>query len=64
MVWNRYIEDSLKGTARAKRRKGMCRRVVAEGGGGRGRAFQGIGVTFFVLTETKLSFSTSCPMLC
>ena len=61
MVWDRYIEDSLKGTARAKRRKGMCRRVVAEGGGG---AFQEIGVTFFGLTETKLSFSTSCPMLC
>ena len=27
--------------------------------------FQGIGMTyFFMLTETKLSFSTSCPRLC
>ena len=31
LVWDRYIEDSLKGTARAKRGKGIRRRVVAEG---------------------------------
>ncbi len=31
LVWDRYIEDSLKGTARAKRGKGVRRRVVAEG---------------------------------
>ena len=30
LVWDRYIKDSLKGTARAKRGKGVCRRVVAE----------------------------------
>ncbi len=31
LVWDRYIKDSLKGTARAKRGKGIRRRVVAEG---------------------------------
>ena len=31
LVWDRYVEDSLKGTARAKRGKGVRRRVVAEG---------------------------------
>ena len=31
LVWDRYVEDSLKGTARAKRGKGVHRRVVAEG---------------------------------
>ena len=31
IVWDRYIEDSLKGTARAKGGKGVRRRVVAEG---------------------------------
>jgi len=29
LVWDRYIQDSLKGTARAKRGKGVRRRVVA-----------------------------------
>jgi len=28
-VWDRYLPDSLKGTARAKRGKGVRRRVVA-----------------------------------
>ena len=31
LVWDRYVEDSLKGTARAKRGKGVRQRVVAEG---------------------------------
>ena len=31
LVWDRYIEDSLKGTARAKRGKGIRRRVLAGG---------------------------------
>ena len=31
LVWDRYFEDSLKSTARAKRGKGIRRRVVAEG---------------------------------
>ena len=31
LVWDRYVVDSLKGTARAKRGKGVRRRVVAEG---------------------------------
>ena len=31
LVWDRYIEDSLKSTARVKRGKGVCRRVVAGG---------------------------------
>ena len=29
LVWDRYVDDSLKGTARAKRGKGVRRRVVA-----------------------------------
>ena len=28
LVWDRYVIDSLKATARAKRGKGVCRRVV------------------------------------
>ena len=28
LVWDRYLEDTLKGTTRAKRGKGVCRRVV------------------------------------
>ena len=31
LVWDRYIEDSLKSTARVKRGKGVRRRVVAGG---------------------------------
>ena len=31
LLWDRYIEDSLKGTARVKHGKGVRRRVVAEG---------------------------------
>ena len=31
LVWDRYIEESLKGTARAKRGKGIRRRVLAGG---------------------------------
>lgn len=31
LVWDRYVEDSLKGTARAKYEKGVCWRLVAEG---------------------------------
>ena len=31
LVWDRYVEDSLKGTARAKRGKGVRRRVMAKG---------------------------------
>lgn len=30
VVWDRYLNDSLKNTARAKRGKGVRRRVVAE----------------------------------
>ena len=29
LVWGRYIDDSLKGIAKAKRGKGVCRHVVA-----------------------------------
>ena len=31
-VWDRYVETSLEGMAMEKRRKGVCRRVVADGG--------------------------------
>ena len=31
LVWGRYIDDSIKGTDRAKRGKGVRRRVVAAG---------------------------------
>ena len=30
-VWSRYIENSLEGKVMAKRGKGVCRRLVAEG---------------------------------
>ena len=28
-MWDRYLEDTLKGTTRAKRGKGVCKRVIA-----------------------------------
>ena len=31
LVWDRYVEDSLEGMAMEKRRKGVRKRVVAEG---------------------------------
>ena len=43
-----YIEDSLKGTARAKRGKGVRRRAAS--------GIQGIGTTFFMFDRNKTAF--------
>ena len=42
LVWDRYMDSTLKSTARAKRGKGMCRRVASE------TPILGIGKIFFM----------------
>ncbi len=58
LVWDCYKEDSLKGTARAKRGKGVRRRVVA------GATIPESWKTSFVWIVTRLICLTSCLMLC
>ena len=54
LVWDRYRPDSLKGTTRAKRGKGVRRRVV-------GRAsIPGNWASFLRVDDNKTSCSVSC----
>ena len=54
LVWDTYKDDSLKGTTRTKRGKGVRRRLV-------GRVpYQETGRTFCGLTATRQNYSISC----
>lgn len=55
LVWDAYIENSLKSTARSKRGCGIRRRVDASS------AIPGNWQSFLRVTRTKQSCSVSCP---
>ena len=55
LVWDRYLEDTLKGTTRAKRGKGVRRRVVA------GALIPGNWKDWIA---TRLNYTNSCLTLC
>ena len=54
IVLDTYKDDSMKGTARAKRGKGVRRRVVGK--------YQETGRTFCGTTATRQNYSVSWPM--
>ena len=58
LVWDRYLPDSLKGTTRAKRGKGVRRRVVG------GASIPGNWASFLRVDDNKTKlFSFLCGAL-
>ena len=51
IVWDVYLENSLKESARIKRGQGVRRRVLQE------LKFEATGMHFFMLIRTKLNYS-------